>query len=84
MFLGHAATLDACTRQLSGSKIRTAQELVHIVHKIPYVGVAVVEENVSRVPRWGLIGAPFQTLTHASNVKYDWKCMMGDVHVSKR
>ncbi|XP_018494053.1 protein UBASH3A homolog [Galendromus occidentalis] len=84
MFLGHSATLDVCTRQLTGAKIRTAQELVHIVHKIPYVGVAVVEENSGRVPSWGLIGAPFQTLTHASNVKFDWKCMLGDAHVSKR
>ncbi|OQR75845.1 protein UBASH3A-like [Tropilaelaps mercedesae] len=84
MFLGHSATLDVCTRQLTGGRIRTPQELVHIVHKIPYVGVAVVEEEPTRIPRWGLVAPSFQTLTHASNVKYDWRCMLGDAHVDKR
>ncbi|XP_022654098.1 protein UBASH3A homolog [Varroa destructor] len=84
MFLGHSATLDVCTRQLTGGRMRTPQELVHIVHKIPYVGVACVEEEPSRVPRWGLVAPSFETLTHASNVKYDWRCMLGDAHIAKR
>ena len=35
MFVRHAATLEACTRQLVGAQPRSAQELTKMVQKIP-------------------------------------------------
>ena len=45
MLVGHASTLDACSRQLIGGSPRTAQELSRLVHRIPYCSVAVLQEH---------------------------------------
>jgi len=43
LLVGHASTLDACSRQLVGGSPRSAQELSRIVHRIPYCSMAVVQ-----------------------------------------
>ena len=45
IFVDHAATLEACTRQLVGAQPRTVQELTKIVQKIPYCGLCVCQES---------------------------------------
>ncbi|KAH8024403.1 hypothetical protein HPB51_022887 [Rhipicephalus microplus] len=51
LLVGHAATLETCTRQLTGRKPRTATELVQLVHKIPYCGLCVAQEAPSCGPQ---------------------------------
>ena len=76
MFVGHAATLEACTRQLVGAQPRTAQELTKIVQKVPYCGVCVCQESeFGKNSTWDFIDPPIPPLTHAPNIRFDWRCL---------
>ncbi|XP_065183653.1 ecdysteroid-phosphate phosphatase-like [Sycon ciliatum] len=76
LLIGHAGTLDACSRQMTGSVPRSAQELTSLVQKVPYCGVAAMEENGSGAQAtWQLVCPPFPTLTHAPNPRYDWRSL---------
>ncbi|KAK8787402.1 hypothetical protein V5799_022820 [Amblyomma americanum] len=88
LLMGHAATLETCTRQLTGRKPRSATELVQLVHKIPYCGLCVAQE-VNSGPQaaasdssstvgtgWTLVAPPIPPLTHSANTRFDWRCML--------
>ena len=76
MIIGHAATLEACTRQLVGGQPRTTQELTKLVQKIPYCGVCVCQESESgKSSTWDFIDPPVPPLTHAPNIRFDWRCL---------
>ncbi|XP_022253956.1 protein UBASH3A homolog [Limulus polyphemus] len=74
LFTGHAATLDTCSRQLVGHSPRNANDLVHLVHKIPYCAVVTVEE--SSEGKWTLVSPPLLPLTHTGNIRFDWKHLL--------
>ena len=44
MLVGHASTLDACSRQLVGGLPRNARELSRVVQRVPYCSLCVVEQ----------------------------------------
>jgi len=46
LLVGHAATLDTCSRQLIGKEPRPVNELMTIIRKVPYCSVAMVEEII--------------------------------------
>jgi len=46
LLVGHAATLDTCSRQLVGKEPRQVNELMSIVRKVPYCSVAMLEEII--------------------------------------
>merc|ERR1712227_99620 len=46
LLVGHAATLDTCSRQLVGKEPRPVGELMSIVRKVPYCSVAMLEEVI--------------------------------------
>lgn len=75
LFVGHAATLDTCTRQLTGRSPRSAAELVQTVHKIPYCGLCVAQES-GEGTSWSLVAPPILPLTHSANARFDWRCML--------
>ena len=76
MFVGHAATLEACTRQLIGAQPRSAQDLTKIVQKIPYCGLTVCQESeFGKNSTWDFIDPPIPPLTHAPNIRFDWRCL---------
>ena len=76
MIIGHAASLEACTRQLVGGQPRTTQELTKLVQKIPYCGVCVCQESESgKNSTWDFIDPPVPPLTHAPNIRFDWRCL---------
>lgn len=84
LLVGHAATLETCTRQLTGRKPRSAAELVQLVHKIPYCGLCVAQEVVApdaaggdgaAAASWALVAPPIPPLTHSANARFDWRCM---------
>lgn len=74
LFVGHAATLDTCTRQLCGLKPRTAAELSRLVHKIPYCSVSMAEETRGG-GSWTLVAPPVPGIMHSGNIRYDWKAL---------
>lgn len=76
MFVGHAASLEACTRQLIGATPRNAQDLTKIVQKIPYCGLCVCQESeFGKNSTWDYIDPPIPPLTHAPNIRFDWRCL---------
>ena len=75
MFVGHAASLEAATRQLVGHKPRPAQEFVKIVQKVPYCGLSMAQETTGG--GWELADPPIPPLTHGPNVRFDWRILNG-------
>jgi len=45
MLVGHASTLDACSRQLTGGSPRNVQDFSRLVQRVPYCGLAVVQKT---------------------------------------
>ena len=77
MIVGHAANLEACTRNLVGSNPRSPQELTNLVQKVPYCGVCVCQESESgKSSTWDFIDPPIPPLTHAPNIRFDWRCFI--------
>lgn len=88
LFVGHAATLDTCSRQLVSQPIRSEQEFFGFLNKIPYCGVCSVQESsvnpdqqsssplVSGKSCWSLVKPQIQTIQHTANPRYNWKCLL--------
>ncbi|XP_066944431.1 ecdysteroid-phosphate phosphatase isoform X4 [Macrobrachium rosenbergii] len=74
LLVGHAATLDTCTRQLVGGAPRSAHEMTNIIKKIPYCSFAFASQESSG--SWTLIEPPFPPVTHSANMRYDWKILV--------
>jgi len=75
LLVGHASTLDACSRQLTGGSPRNAQEFSRLVQRVPYCGLAVVDktEAVESNPAT----APAATATNPATVpsRPQWQLM---------
>ncbi|XP_043215535.1 protein UBASH3A homolog [Amphibalanus amphitrite] len=69
LLVGHAATLDCCTRQQTGHQARSAAELRSFLGKIPYCSIVAMEERSGG--HWHLKEAPFPPLTHSHNQRFD-------------
>ncbi|XP_072049417.1 ubiquitin-associated and SH3 domain-containing protein B-like isoform X2 [Amphiura filiformis] len=74
VIVGHASSLDGCTRCLQGLSARQAVEFSKIVQKVPYCGAVTIEEYAD-LSIWDLVQPPFATLTHAPNGRFDWRIM---------
>ena len=86
LFVGHASTLDACAQQLIGNEPRSMQDMMQVVRKVSYLGVAMLKEDEkpdlttttskSEYKRkWTLQEPPFPPLTHCSNARFDVKSL---------
>lgn len=73
LFVGHACTLEVCSREILNGSPRNLQEFSKIVSKIPYCGLAVLEEINGQ---WQLTDPPCPPLTHTNNNRFDWKLMI--------
>ncbi|GFR08665.1 protein UBASH3A homolog [Trichonephila clavata] len=74
LFVAHAASLDTCSRQLTGKPPRNEQDLLTIVPKATYASVAVVEQLSNGL--WQLTEPPFPPLMHTNNVNFEWKILL--------
>ena len=72
LVVGHAATLDVCTRQLVGQPARCTNDFYHVLHKVPYCSVAVAQEGVHVREAWYIIEPPVLPFAHTDNPKYNW------------
>lgn len=73
LLVGHAASLDVCSRELVGEKPRTPQELARLIQKVPYCSLVVVNENNEK---WELQEPPCPPMTHSNNNRFDWKILL--------
>lgn len=74
LIVGHSASLDACTRHLTGGLLRTQDNFIKLVQKVPYCGVNVIEETSAG--KWRIIQPPVPSLIHNSNGKMDWRMLL--------
>lgn len=84
LFVGHASTLDACAQQLIGHDPRPMQDMMQVVRKVAYCGVAMLQEEATEDKveaakrKWQLKEPPFPPLTHCSNARFDVKALIID------
>lgn len=70
--IGHAATLETCTRQLTGNIVRTTADMTRVMQRISYCSL-VLAEHVEN--KWTLTEPPCYPLTHNKNSRFDWKVL---------
>ena len=62
LFVAHAASLDACSRQVIGKEPRSLVQMMSIVREVAYCGVALLEEELDD----GLEGGDAKSLSSAT------------------
>ncbi|XP_047498667.1 protein UBASH3A homolog isoform X3 [Penaeus chinensis] len=74
LLVGHAATLDTCTRQLVGGAPRSAHEMTSIIKKVPYGCTAKIEET--DCGQWRLSPAEVNPVTYSGIMEFDWRVLL--------
>uniref|UniRef100_A0A182QEM2 Ecdysteroid-phosphate phosphatase n=1 Tax=Anopheles farauti TaxID=69004 RepID=A0A182QEM2_9DIPT len=89
LIVGHATTLDTCSRFIIGEKLRSTNDMGRIMQKVSYCSVAVMEsdgtdaataeqkcEAGSKVKgHWRLTVPPCDPVTHTNNNRFDHKIL---------
>ncbi|XP_066944432.1 ecdysteroid-phosphate phosphatase isoform X5 [Macrobrachium rosenbergii] len=73
LLVGHAATLDTCTRQLVGGAPRSAHEMTNIIKKIPYCSTSMAVEWPDG--HWSL-AQPVMPVSNTGQAHYDWRILL--------
>ncbi|XP_062560946.1 ecdysteroid-phosphate phosphatase isoform X1 [Armigeres subalbatus] len=74
LIVGHATTLDTCTRYIIGEKLRSTNDMSRIMQKVPYCSMAVIESE-DGLGDWKLVDPPCDPVTHTNNNRFDWKIL---------
>nr|XP_029708278.1 protein UBASH3A homolog isoform X2 [Aedes albopictus] len=74
LIVGHATTLDTCTRHIVGEKLRSTNDMSRIMQKVPYCSMAVIESE-DGLGDWRLVEPPCDPVTHTNNNRFDWKIL---------
>ena len=66
LILGHAGSVEVCTRQVLGKQFRSGPDFRDIVTKVPYCGLIKIQED-PKTKKWSVCDSPILTLTHGQN-----------------
>lgn len=88
LIVGHATTLDTCSRFIIGEKLRSTNDMGRIMQKVSYCSLAVMEsdgtdasakqecETGNKVKgHWRLAVPPCDPVTHTNNNRFDHKVL---------
>ncbi|KAJ6637224.1 Protein UBASH3A like [Pseudolycoriella hygida] len=74
LMVGHACTLDSCSRLIIGRSARTQAELSRLLQKVPYCGMVVIEHSPAD-NKWNLKDPCCFPVTHNKNARFEWKAI---------
>ncbi|XP_019866034.1 protein UBASH3A homolog isoform X2 [Aethina tumida] len=72
LLVGHAATLDVCSRELVGKPPRNVHEMTKLIQKVPYCSLVCCK---SVEDKWEISEPPCMPITHTTNQRFDWKIL---------
>lgn len=75
LLVGHASSLDVCSRQLIGKEIRPAKDMRKLLPQVPYCSLVTLEYEVEN-DQWELKEGPTMPVSHSSNARFDWKALI--------
>ncbi len=67
--VGHAATLEVCSRQITGQQIRTYSEFNAIIRKVSYLGNCLLQKKPDQPYEILSTGVP--GLSHGATFNFD-------------
>lgn len=70
LVVGHAGTLEVCTRQITGMPVRSYAEFNATIRKVPYLGLAMIEKQANNNV-YEIHGTIIPALGHTSNFNLD-------------
>ncbi|KAL1110238.1 hypothetical protein AAG570_008315 [Ranatra chinensis] len=73
LFVGHAATLDTCSRQLIGQEPRSSQDLARLMQRIPYCSLMMLQQED---PHWVIKEPAIPPITHSNNHRFDYRVLL--------
>lgn len=71
MFVGHAPTIEGCTRQLIGGKPRSTEDFIRINRKVPFLSIAQCEKN-SITGNWSLVQTAIPPMRHSQLEEFNF------------
>jgi len=69
MLVGHAPSLEACTRQLIGEQPRSNHEFAQVTRKVPFLSILQCERDYMN--KWKLSPTPILTMKHLELEDFD-------------
>uniref|UniRef100_A0A182M8K3 Ecdysteroid-phosphate phosphatase n=1 Tax=Anopheles culicifacies TaxID=139723 RepID=A0A182M8K3_9DIPT len=83
LIVGHATTLDTCSRFIIGEKTRSTNDMGRIMQKVSYCSLAVMESDGTEDANtennikghWKLTVPPCDPVTHTNNSRFDYKVL---------
>ncbi|CAG9860079.1 unnamed protein product [Phyllotreta striolata] len=73
LVIGHSATLDTCSHELVGNRIKSPNDMIKLIQKVPYCGLL---EMSNRNGKWEIVEPPILPMTHSNNQRFDWKAFL--------
>ncbi|XP_072115912.1 ubiquitin-associated and SH3 domain-containing protein A-like isoform X1 [Mobula birostris] len=71
LLVGHASTLECCSRKLLELPPRDVKEFVEMIRKIPALGLCCCEKM--KDSKWRMFEPPIKNMTHGPNPAFNWR-----------
>ena len=81
MMVGHAPTVEGCTRQLTGNRPRSTEEFVNVTRKVPFLSIIQCEKNMM-TGQWTLAPPPVPAMRHLCLEEFDWNNLNTDFNIN--
>lgn len=67
--MGHAASLEVCTRQITGQQLRSYSEFNATIRKVPYLGSCLLQKT--NETGFDILSTNIPPLTHGATFSFD-------------